>query len=222
MKTSTILLYLSVAIASSVIVYKISNYKKENIEKNRKLSLAKARARAKRKVIKSLIASGLPLDDINKEIIKISDNKVKFKSIVNLGENRKLSVQDLLFLDNLKDCKNYAGNSTSINDLNSKSKKTIKNISVEKCLFTEKLENNKVVKCMFNKKELPTITLFYKNKLSGKSSNLNMDFDMKLPKIQFNNLASNNIDLNLDLDMPSFKIREDKDPVEQIIIKACK
>ena len=143
MKTSTILLYLSVAIASSVIVYKISNYKKENIEKNRKLSLAKARARAKRKAIKSLIDAGLPLDEINKEIIKISDNKVKFKSTVKLGENRKLSAQDLLFLDNLKDCKNYAGNSTSINDLNSKSKKKNKirgdNLS---SFFNRKIKEN--------------------------------------------------------------------------------
>ncbi len=162
------------------------------------------------------------MKDINKEAKKIGNTGAKLKTNINLdfGDKRNLDKMDNKFLSNLKNCHEFNITSTATFDTSKKSKKEVK-AENEKCVFKE--TGTKTTTCIFDKKDLEKISLFYAKKLQGYNmESYNVDLDFKLPTINFGKAAGDGVNINFDMNMPKVKVDEKQEDIANLIKKSCK
>ena len=165
------------------------------------------------------------INELNQTAKDFANKRTSINTSIDLGgkiDDSKLDNNSLEFLKNFKNCKEYKGTSKSLNGVG-ESEKEILGLNDNICKTKEILKNGKEITCNFPKSFLPEISIHYKKVLSGSfTGKYNVDFDMKMPEIDFSNFSKDNLDFNFKMEMPKLKIDKEKSTAEKLIEEFCK
>ena len=164
-------------------------------------------------------------NELNKTAKEFANKRTSINTSIDFGgklDDSKLDDASLEFIKKFEDCEKYKGNSKSLTGYGI-SEKEILGLDGNTCKTKEVLKDGKEIICNFPKSFLSEISTHYKKILSGSfSGKYNVDFDMKMPEIDFSNFSNDNLNFNFKMEMPKLKIDKQKSTAEKLIEEYCK
>lgn len=169
------------------------------------------------------------LDETNAMSKKLANTRAKLNTTIDINSNSKdedtsdLEKEDMEFLEKLEKCEKFKGESKSTLASSSTSTKEILGSSDNKCEYRETMTDGKTLTCKFPNDKLKEISGYYKKHLSnGFGGKYNIDFDMKMPEIDFKKLSEDGFNFSLNMEMPKIKVDKVKTDIEKVIEDSCK
>lgn len=164
-------------------------------------------------------------NELNQTAKDFANKRTSINTSIDIGgkiDDSKLDKASLEFIKKFENCEEYKGLSKSLNGAG-ESEKEILGFDDNICKTKEILKDGKEITCNFPKSFLPEISTHYKKVLSGSfAGKYNVDFDMKMPEIDFSNFSKDNLDFNFKMEMPKLKIDKEKSTAEKLIEEFCK